>query len=132
MCGPRRRKVKTYQRIDRVLKDSLKYVFAICHPRGNKKRLNPKSRIYIHSPINSHLSPQRLMTKEKILNAVKSEGFDPQEFGEGDLWEGLAWSFDNAARVMERCQGAVILALPKYIRRTKYRVPCSLPMKPCA
>lgn len=76
--------------------------------------MSPKPRVYIHAPLPQNLSPRRQEIRAKVLDAVTAAGFDPQEFGVSGLPSRLAWSFDNAARVMDRCQGAVIIALPKY------------------
>lgn len=74
----------------------------------------PKPRIYVHAPSDQNLTPFRLQIKERILKELTAAGFDPQEFNVSGLLSGLNWTFDNAAKVMSQCQGAVIIALPKY------------------
>jgi len=74
----------------------------------------PKPRIYVHAPLPRNLSPRRQDIRAKVLDAIAIAGFDPQEFGVSGIPGRLTWTFDEAARLMDRCQGAVIIALPKY------------------
>ncbi|MBI1926927.1 nucleotide-binding protein [Candidatus Poribacteria bacterium] len=74
----------------------------------------PKARVYVHAPLPRNLSPRRQEVRTKVLDAITAAGFDPQEFGVSGLPARLAWTFDEAACVMDRCQGSVIIALPKY------------------
>jgi hypothetical protein len=48
------------------------------------------------------------------LREIADAGFEPQEFNVSGLPSGLNWTFESATEVMLRCQGAVIIALPKY------------------
>lgn len=80
-----------------------------------------KPRIYVHAP--DCLSPMHLAIKERVLREVNAAGFDPQEFNVSGLPAGINWTFDNAAAIMDRCQGAVIIALPKYDFGPDMRMP---------
>lgn len=83
----------------------------------------PKPRIFIHCPLDHHLSAYQLALKESVLNQVRGAGFEPQEFNVSGLVAGENWTFDAASRLMDRCQGAVILALPKYELPNGVRLP---------
>ena len=74
----------------------------------------PAPRIYIHAPVRQRLNPARQAVRSRLLDRVKAAGFEPQEFAVSGIPAAWAWSFDRAAEVMDRCQGAVILALAKY------------------
>src|SRR5262249_42521660 len=74
----------------------------------------PKPRVYVHAPLPRYLSRLRLDRRKEILKRVTAAGFDLQEFGVSGLPSRDAWTFDAAAQVMDGCQGAVILAFPKY------------------
>jgi hypothetical protein len=81
---------------------------------NGKSLMIPKPRVYIHAPWPHNLSTRRAEIRTKVLNAITAAGFEPQKFKVSGLSVRLQWTFDEAARVMDRCQGAFILALPKY------------------
>src|SRR5262245_32746631 len=72
----------------------------------------PKPRVYVHSP--AKLNLRRHKVRSKVIDAIIAAGFDPQEVGGPRSKALLSWTFNEAARVMDRCQGAVIIALPQY------------------
>lgn len=74
----------------------------------------PKPRVYVHSPLDRHLSPSRIAMKQFLLDEVIAAGFEPQEFNVSGLPAGINWTFETSAHLMDRCQGAIIIALPKY------------------
>ena len=82
-----------------------------------------KPRVYVHAPLDQNLSPLRLAVKARILREIADAGFDLQEFNVSGLPSGLNWTFESAAEVMSRCQGAVIIALPKYEFGTNMLMP---------
>jgi Predicted nucleotide-binding protein containing TIR-like domain len=73
-----------------------------------------RPRVYVHAPLVGNLSERRRKLRTKTLAMPATAGFDPQEFGVSGSPLRSAWTFDQAARLMDSCQGAVILALPKY------------------
>jgi hypothetical protein len=78
-------------------------------------------RIYISAPTDSNLSPEQLELKRSIIEAIRKEGFEPQEFFKSGIPQAIVWSFEQAEQVMSRCQGAVILAFARWLayeRRT--------------
>ena len=70
--------------------------------------------VYVHAPLAHNLSEQRRKIRAKVLALLTAAGFDPQEFGVSGAPLRSAWTFGQAAQLMDSCQGAVILALPKY------------------
>jgi hypothetical protein len=73
-----------------------------------------RPRIYIHSPLARSLSEERREVRTRMLSLLTTAGFEPQEFGVSGTPMGSAWSFAEAAQLMDTCQGAVIMALPRY------------------
>lgn len=69
-------------------------------------------RIYISAP--SHLSEEQLAIKKSIMDAIRKERFEPQEFFASGIPKTMPWSFENAERVMARCQGVAILAFARW------------------
>lgn len=73
-----------------------------------------KPRIFISVPIDGHLSARQLALKHAILEQIKREGFEPQECFTSGLPLRMAYNFANAREVMDRCQGAAILAFARW------------------
>lgn len=72
-----------------------------------------RPRIYIHAPYKP--APLQAQMKLMILDQVRAIGFDPQEFHVSGIPKGDAWSFDRAINVMRQCDGALILALMRWM-----------------
>jgi hypothetical protein len=72
-------------------------------------------RIYISAPTDSNLSPEQLELKRSIIEAIRKEGFEPQEFFKSGIPKAMAWSFEKAELVMSRCHGAAILAFARWL-----------------
>lgn len=53
--------------------------------------------------------------KKGILKTVEMMWFEPQEFGVSGLPQGEAWSFERAVQVMRQSDGALILALARWL-----------------
>jgi CAP12/Pycsar effector protein, TIR domain len=71
-------------------------------------------RVFFTSPRDKHLGPEEFEIKKRILELIRSKGYEPQLFfGEG-LPKNMSWSFSNVRSVMQRCCGAVILGLPRW------------------
>src|SRR5687768_11964249 len=73
-----------------------------------------KPRIYVHSPLDRRLSPEQQELKKFLLGGVRGANFEPQEFNVSGLAAGMNWTFGSAVQLMDQCQGALIIALPKY------------------
>lgn len=71
-------------------------------------------KIYIHAPYKSELM-DRVAVKSAILDLLRGEGLDPQEFHVSGLPRGDSWTFDRAIDVMRQCDGAIILALARWV-----------------
>lgn len=70
----------------------------------------PKRRIYVSTPLDDHLSQDRLSVKHAIYSALEQEEFEPQEFLSHGLPASISWSFQESRKMMGRCDGALILA----------------------
>jgi predicted nucleotide-binding protein len=53
--------------------------------------------------------------KDAIIDVLRSEGLDPQEFHVSGLPRGDSWTFERAIQVMRQCDGALILALARFL-----------------
>jgi predicted nucleotide-binding protein len=72
-----------------------------------------RPRIYIHAPYKPDSA--RAEIKRWILGNIREQGFDPQEFGVSGIPRGDKWSFGRAMEIMRQCDGALILALMRWI-----------------
>lgn len=72
-----------------------------------------RPRIYIHAPYKPDVA--RGLVKHRILEKIRTLGFDPQEFGVSGIAKGDKWSFGRAIEVMRQCDGALILALMRWM-----------------
>ena len=73
-----------------------------------------KPRIFISVPTDQNLDARQRSIKHAILDGVRNEGFEPQEFLVSGLALHMAYNFANAREVMDRCQGAIILAFARW------------------
>lgn len=76
--------------------------------------MNPKPRIFISAPVNASLTPLQLAIKTAIIKKVRLADFDPQEFHVSGLSLSEGWTFENAEKIMQKCQGAIIFAFAKW------------------
>lgn len=73
----------------------------------------PKRRVFVSVTSNRYLDDRRKNLKMAILNKIREEDLEPQEFWESGMPENLAWSFANVDRVMKRCIGAIVIGFPR-------------------
>jgi hypothetical protein len=78
-----------------------------------KPEMPYEPRIYVHAPYRSPLQ-ERVAVKQAIIDLLRSEGLDPQEFHVSGLPRGDSWTFERAIQVMRQCDGAIILALARF------------------
>jgi hypothetical protein len=71
-------------------------------------------RIFISAPTDSGLTPPQRKIKAAIIDMVAAANLDPQLFGERGIPIRTSWSFTKAEDLMERCYGAVIIALARH------------------
>ena len=76
-----------------------------------------KRRVFISVPMNNHLSPKERAIVDTVINSISTAGFEPQRFLYSGLPASMGWNFQAVDKVMRRCIGAVIFALPR--RRLK-------------
>jgi hypothetical protein len=74
----------------------------------------PQPRVFISVPTDQNLDARQRSLKHAILHAVEDEGLEPQEFLVSGLPLRMAYNFANAREVMDRCQGAVVLAFARW------------------
>lgn len=72
-----------------------------------------RPRIYIHAPYKPE--PEQAEAKSGIIEKIRGLGFDPQEFHVSGIPKGDSWSFGRAIEVMRQCDGALILALMRWM-----------------
>jgi hypothetical protein len=81
-----------------------------------KGRNMPKAyRIFISAAADSHLKAEQLDLKRSVVAAIEKEGFEPQEFHKSGIPKTMGWSFENAEKVISRCQGVAILAFARWL-----------------
>ncbi len=80
----------------------------------------PKRRIFVSAPGESQLNGSELNLYRAILPLVQrdefgEDKFELQRFMISGLPAAKGWSFEEVEKVMRRCVGAVILAIPRWI-----------------
>lgn len=73
-----------------------------------------KRRIFVSVPVDDHLDERRKKLKAAVLKRVAQMGFEPQQFLVSGIPAGMGWNFASVDEVMKRCQGALILAFPRW------------------
>ena len=77
-----------------------------------------KRRIFIHHTHDQFLSANHLLLKSAIITRIQQEGFIPEVFFNVNNPESLAareaWSPQRADFVARRCDGAVIIGMPRW------------------
>jgi hypothetical protein len=77
-----------------------------------------KARVFISVPTDENLDSRQRTLKHAILDGIRTEGFEPQEFLVSGLALHMPYSFANAYDVISRCQGALVLAFARWRTRT--------------
>jgi predicted nucleotide-binding protein with TIR-like domain len=70
-------------------------------------------KIYIHAPYKPE--PRQAEVKKGVLAQLRQLGFEPQEFHVSGIPRGDSWTFARAIEVMRQCDGALILALMRWM-----------------
>jgi len=73
-----------------------------------------EKRVFVSATLNKSLDERRRLLKAAVLAKIREAGYAPQEFFESGIPENLAWSFENADRVMRKCVGAVVFGFPRW------------------
>lgn len=81
-------------------------------PKSNRAY---RPRIYVSSPLPKHLNPARAGLRRELIKTLKTKRLAPQEFGISGMPQSWAWNFARSAELMRHCDGAVILALARYM-----------------
>lgn len=74
----------------------------------------PKRRVFVSASSNRNLDDRRRALKAAILDKLRGEGLEPQEFWESGMAENLAWSFENVDRIMKKCVGAMVIGFSRW------------------
>lgn len=77
--------------------------------------MNYKPRIFISCIYKLERESPQKKIKNEIIKRVEEAGFEPQIFLESGLLLMQPWNFNTIHDIMQRCQGAVILGLSKWI-----------------
>jgi len=80
--------------------------------------MGTKRRVFISVPDDRHLDERRQQVKRAVISAVASQnlspvGFEPEQFGTGELVNSEDWTVDKASKLISHCDGAVVLALAR-------------------
>lgn len=71
-------------------------------------------KVYISAAADFNISNDDQKIKKELIQKLLAEGFDVQEFQGSGLPKGLRWSFEDAARIIDRCQGVLVLAQGRF------------------
>jgi hypothetical protein len=72
-------------------------------------------RVFVSVPVDANITSGRQKRfKSALLQLVRQNGFEPQEFFVSGIAGGMSWSFRAVEDVMRRCQGALIWAYPRW------------------
>ncbi len=71
-------------------------------------------RVYVSVPRDFHLDERQKALKYAILDRLRGDGLDPQEFQVSGLPLRTAYTFDAVRTIMTRCHGAIILAFARW------------------
>jgi len=71
-------------------------------------------RIYVSVPPDFHLQPEQCALKHTILDKLRGQGLEPQEFHVSGLPLRCPYSFEAVRNIMTRCHGALILAFARW------------------
>jgi CAP12/Pycsar effector protein, TIR domain len=82
-----------------------------------------KRRIFVSATSNRSLDERRRALKSGLLELLRQDGYEPQEFFESGLGLRYAWNFDNVDRVVRRCVGAIVLGFPRWDVQSEDDVP---------
>src|SRR5260370_38168770 len=77
-----------------------------------------KPRVFISVPDDRHLNGRRQELKRAVIRAITGEGFipvgfEPEQFGTGELVNAEDWTVDKASKLIRNCDGALVLALAR-------------------
>ena len=76
--------------------------------------MNRTKRIFVSVPRNHHLNDQQRVFKKAILDKLRSEKCEPQEFHVSGLPLSSPYTFEAARDIMSRCHGVLILAFARW------------------
>jgi hypothetical protein len=72
-------------------------------------------RVFVSMPVDSNIrSPRQKRFKAALLQLIRKNGFEPQEFFVSGISGGMSWSFRAVDDVVRRCHGALIWAYPRW------------------
>ncbi len=73
-----------------------------------------KKRIYISVPRDQNLDERQRRLKHAVLNRLRDEGMEPQEFQVSGLPRRSPYTFEAVRDIMQRCHGVLILAFARW------------------
>ncbi len=80
-----------------------------------------QNRIFLSAVANNHLDATDKDFKSALISKLGAEHFTIEEFYQSGAAVGLAWTFENAEKIISGCAGAVVIGVPKWpcLRRQK-------------
>src|SRR6185295_15982593 len=79
--------------------------------------MKTRPRIFVSVPDDRHLDNRRRSLKRAIIKFIAKQfdviGFEPEQFGTGQLVNLETWTVAKAQERIRRCDGALILALAR-------------------
>ena len=76
--------------------------------------MNRAKRVYVSVPLDHNLDERQRVLKHAILEDLRNEGLEPQEFQVSGLPLRSAYTFEAVRDIMARCHGALILAFARW------------------
>jgi len=71
-------------------------------------------RVFTSMPADENLTPRQKRFKAALLDLVRRQRLEPQEFFVSGIAAGMSWSFRAVDEVMRRCHGALVWAYPRW------------------
>ena len=84
-------------------------------------------RVFVSVPRDHNLSTSQRALKQAILNKLRNEGIEPQEFQVSGLPLRSPYTFQAVKDIMIRCHGALILAFARWRDQTEIRNGLAIP-----
>lgn len=76
--------------------------------------MEKRKRVFVSVPRDHNLNERQRVLKRAILEMVRSQGLEPQEFQVSGLPLRLPYTFEAIKEIMARCHGALILAFARW------------------
>jgi len=92
----------------------------------DRTKERPK-RVFVSVPRDHNLGPSQRVLKQALLNKLRNNGLEPQEFQVSGLPLRSPYTFQAVKDIMNRCHGALILAFARWRDQTEIRNGLAIP-----